>query len=161
MVLYGSAWCCNFNSIKVQLSPGKPEVHARLSEDFNSIKVQLSLMMLLCSSLLVRYFNSIKVQLSPIALGYIISLFPIGFANAKLRNLIEKMSMGNHIFSYVLRQPLFFIVLQQVKDLNEASERVVCRLKLPHRQLFVTRNCRLTFSLSQVFVCPYYNLYYL
>ena len=106
-------------------------------------------------------FNSIKVQLRPIALGYIISLFPIGFANAKLRNLIEKMSMGNHIFSYVLRQPLFFIVLQQVKDLNEASERVVCRLELPHRQLFVTRNCRLTFSLSQVFVCPYYNLFYL
>ena len=112
---------------------------------------------------LLKYsdFNSIKVQLRPIALGYIISLFPIGFANAKLRNLIEKMSMGNHIFSYVLRQPLFFIVLQQVKDLNEASERVVCRLELPHRQLFVTRNCRLTFSLSQVFVCPYYSLSYL
>lgn len=38
------------------------------------------------------------VQLRPIALGYIISLFPIGFAGAKLRNLIEKMSMGNYIF---------------------------------------------------------------
>ena len=109
-----------------------------------------------------RHFNSIKVQLRPpIALGYITSLFPIGFAGAKLRNLIEKMSMGNHIFLGVLRQPLFFMVLQQVKDLNEASERVVCRLELPHRQLFVTRNCRLTFSLSQVFVCPYYNLFYL
>ena len=106
-------------------------------------------------------FNSIKVQLRPIALGYITSLFPIGFAGAKLRNLIEKMSMGNHIFLCVLRQPLFFMVLQQVKDLNEASERVVCRLEQLHRQLFVTRNCRLTFSLSQVFVYPYYNLFYL
>ena len=67
------------------------------------------------------YFNSIKVQLRPpIALRYITSLFPIGFANAKLRNLIEKMSMGNYIFLGVLRQPLFFMVLQQVKDLNEA-----------------------------------------
>ena len=108
-----------------------------------------------------RNFNSIKVQLRPIALGYIISLFPIGFAGVKLRNLIEKMSMGNHIFLCVLRQPLYLLVLQQVKDLNDASERVVCRLEQLHRQLFVTRNCRLTFSLSQVFVCPYYNLFYL
>ena len=53
-------------------------------------------------------FNSIKVQLRPIALGYITSLFPIGFGNAKLRNLIEKMSMGDYIFLCVLRQPLFF-----------------------------------------------------
>ena len=72
------------------------------------------------TSNLFRNFNSIKVQLRPIALGYIISLFPIGFAGAKLRNLIEKMSMGNYIFLGVLRQPLFFMVLQQVKDLNEA-----------------------------------------
>ena len=57
-------------------------------------------------------FNSIKVQLSPIALGYIISLFPIGFAGAKLRNLIEKMSMGNYVFLGVLRQPLYLFVLQ-------------------------------------------------
>ena len=57
-------------------------------------------------------FNSIKVQLRPIALGYIISLFPIGFAGAKLRNLIEKMSMGNYIFLGVLRQPLYLFVLQ-------------------------------------------------
>ena len=82
-------------------------------------------------------FNSIKVQLRPIALGYIISLFPIGFAGAKLRNLIEKMSMGNHIFLCVLRQPLYLLVLQQVKDLNDASERVVCRLEQLHRQLLL------------------------
>ena len=54
-------------------------------------------------------FNSIKVQLKPIVFGYIISLFSIEFANAKLRNLIEKMSMGNYIFLCVLRQPLFFL----------------------------------------------------
>ena len=65
-------------------------------------------------------FNSIKVQLKPIVLGYIISLFTIEFANAKLRNLIGKMSIGNYIFLYVLRQPLFFMVLQQAKDLNDA-----------------------------------------
>ena len=65
-------------------------------------------------------FNSIKVQLKPIVFGYIISLFSIEFANAKLRNLIEKMSMGNYIFLCVLRQPLFFMVLQQVKELNDA-----------------------------------------
>ena len=82
-------------------------------------------------------FNSIKVQLRPIALGYIISLFPIGFAGVKLRNLIEKMSMGNHIFLCVLRQPLYLLVLQQVKDLNDASERVVCRLEQLHRQLLL------------------------
>ena len=52
-------------------------------------------------------FNSIKVQLKPLVFGYITSLFPTGFANAKLRNLIKKMSMGNYIFSCVLRQPLF------------------------------------------------------
>ena len=107
------------------------------------------------------YFNSIKVQLKPIVFEYVISLFPIGFGNAKLRNLIEKMLMGDYIFLCVLRQPLFFMVLQQVKNLNEASERVVCRLEQPHRQLFVTRNCRLTSSLFQVFVCSYYNLFYL
>ena len=65
-------------------------------------------------------FNSIKVQLKPIVFGYIISLFSIEVANAKLRNLIEKMSMGNYIFLCVLRQPLFFMVLQQVKELNDA-----------------------------------------
>lgn len=70
------------------------------------------------------------------------------------------MSTGNHIFLCVLRQPLYLLVLQQVKDLNDASERVVCRLEQPHRQLFVTRNCRLTSSLFQVFVCPYYNQFY-
>ena len=67
-----------------------------------------------------RNFNSIKVQLKPIVFGYIISLFSIEVANAKLRNLIEKMSMGNYIFLCVLRQPLFFMVLQQVKELNDA-----------------------------------------
>ena len=69
--------------------------------------------------------------------------------------------MGNYIFFMRSATTVVFMVLQQVKDLNEASERVACRLEQPHRQLFVTRNCRLTFSLSQVFVCPYYNLFYL
>ena len=36
------------------------------------------------------HFNSIKVQLKPIVFGYVISLFSIGFVNAKLINLIEK-----------------------------------------------------------------------
>ena len=103
------------------------------------------------------YFNSIKVRLKPIVWGYVISLLSIAFANAKLINLIGKMSMGDYIFLCVLRQPLYLLVLQQVKDLNDASKRVVCRLKQPHRQLFVTRNCLLTSSLFQVFVCPYYN----
>ena len=67
-------------------------------------------------------FNSIKVRLKPIVFGYIISLFSIGFTTAKLRNLIEKMSMGDYIFLCVLRQPLYLLVLQQVKDLNDAWE---------------------------------------
>ena len=125
---------------------------------FNSIKVQLRLDLnnFVCSNNEFQFhkgtikteelssmysthanFNSIKVQLRPIALGYIISLFPIGFAGVKLRNLIEKMSMGNHIFLCVLRQPLYLLVLQQVKDLNDASERVVCRLEQLHRQLLL------------------------
>ena len=49
-------------------------------------------------------FNSIKVQLKLIIFGYIISLFSVGLVNAKLRNPIEKMSMGDYIFSCVLRQ---------------------------------------------------------
>ena len=57
-------------------------------------------------------FNSIKVQLSPVVFGYVISLFTIGFDDTKLRNLIEKMSMGNYIFLGVLRQPLYLFVLQ-------------------------------------------------
>ena len=64
-------------------------------------------------------FNSIKVQLSPVVFGYVISLFTIGFDDTKLRNLIEKMSMGNYIFLGVLRQPLYLFVLQYVKDLND------------------------------------------
>ena len=73
-------------------------------------------------SRLQPYFNSIKVRLEPIVFRYIISLFSIGFTTAKLRNLIEKMSMGDYIFLCVLRQPLYLLVLQQVKDLNDAWE---------------------------------------
>ena len=68
------------------------------------------------------YFNSIKVRLKPVVFGYIISLFSIGFKTAKLINLIEKMSMGDYLFLCVLRQPLYLLVLQQVKDLNDAWE---------------------------------------
>ncbi len=128
-----------------------------LLQNFNSIKVRLKLALGLLLLTLVFDFNSIKVRLKPIVWGYIISLFSIGFVNAKLINLIGKMSMGDYIFLCVLRQPLYLLVLQQVKDLNDASKRVVCRLKQPHRQFFVTRNCLLTSSLFQVFVCPYYN----
>ena len=124
---------------------------------FNSIKVRLKLDVSFAHSRRYCYFNSIKVRLKPIVWGYVISLLSIAFANAKLINLIGKMSMGDYIFLCVLRQPLYLLVLQQVKDLNDASKRVVCRLKQPHRQLFVTRNCLLTSSLFQVFVCPYYN----
>ena len=70
----------------------------------------------------IPYFNSIKVRLEPIVFRYIISLFSIGFTTAKLRNLIEKMSMGDYIFLCVLLQPLYLLVLQQVKDLNDALE---------------------------------------
>ena len=73
-----------------------------------------------CSML--RNFNSIKVRLEPIVWGYITSLFSIGFVDAKLINLIERMSMGDYIFLCVLRQPLYLLVLQQVKDLNDAWE---------------------------------------
>ena len=67
-------------------------------------------------------FNSIKVRLEPIVWGYITSLFSIGFVDAKLINLIERMSMRDYIFLCVLRQPLYLLVLQQVKDLNDAWE---------------------------------------
>ena len=91
-----------------------------VQRDFNSIKVQLKLYIRWSALGAWCHFNSIKVQLKPIVFGYIISLFSIEVANAKLRNLIEKMSMGNYIFLCVLRQPLFFMVLQQVKELNDA-----------------------------------------
>ena len=77
----------------------------------------------LCENALpLKYFNSIKVRLEPIVWGYITSLFSIGFVDAKLINIIEKMSMGDYIFLCVLRQPLYLLVLQQVKDLNDAWE---------------------------------------
>ena len=77
--------------------------------DFNSIKVRLKRISDRGSRLVVRHFNSIKVRLKPIVFGYIISLFSIGFTTAKLRNLIEKMSMGDYIFLCVLRQPLIIL----------------------------------------------------
>ncbi len=168
----------NFNSIKVRLKLILVSSIVRMLLNFNSIKVRLKLehfsngyrlglfqfhkgtiktLLALFAILAIPYFNSIKVRLKPIVWGYIISLLSIAFANAKLINLIGKMSMGDYIFLCVLRQPLYLLVLQQVKDLNYASERIVCRLEQPHRQLFVTRNCQLTSSLFQVFVCPYYN----
>ena len=80
---------------------------------FNSIKVQLSpLAETALRGPTLFAFNSIKVQLSPVVFGYVISLFTIGFDDTKLRNLIEKMSMGNYIFLGVLRQPLYLFVLQ-------------------------------------------------
>ena len=122
-----------FNSIKVQLSQWRIWIHASWFGSFNSIKVQLSLINLFLpwdishfqfhkgtikpNTIHVKMnrcpsFNSIKVQLSPVVFGYIISLFTIGFDDTKLRNLIEKMSMGNYIFLGVLRQPLYLFVLQ-------------------------------------------------
>ena len=89
---------------------------------FNSIKVRLELGWCGVEKLLVDDFNSIKVRLEPIVWGYITSLFSIGFVDAKLINIIEKMSMGDYIFLCVLRQPLYLLVLQQVKDLNDAWE---------------------------------------
>ena len=97
----------HFNSIKVQLKPTrKKDVHITVN-NFNSIKVQLKHSGGKIKNVSIHDFNSIKVQLKPLVFGYIISLFSTGFANAKLRNLIKKMSMGNYIFSCVLRQPLF------------------------------------------------------
>ena len=149
----------HFNSIKVRLKQNQPctySLHTQFQFHKGTIKTAMQRSAFLSS----KYFNSIKVRLKPIVWGYIISLLSIAFANAKLINLIGKMSMGDYIFLCVLRQPLYLLVLQQVKDLNDASKRVVCRLKQPHRQLFVTRNCQLTSSLFQEFVCPYYNLFY-
>lgn len=136
-------------------------VSAHVSSYFNYIKVLLKCVSATSPNSFPIYFNSIKVQLKPIIFGYIISLFSIGLVNAKLRNPIEKMSMGDYIFSCVLRQLQNLLVLQQVKDLNEGQERMDYCQEKPHRQLFITKNCRSTFSLSQVFVCPYYNLFYL
>ena len=102
----------NFNSIKVQLRPSDYRLEDLLvAFQFHKGTIKTILMMCLAPLTLLN-FNSIKVQLRPIALGYIISLFPIGFAGAKLRNLIEKMSMGNYVFLGVLRQPLYLFVLQ-------------------------------------------------
>ena len=92
------------------------------NENFNSIKVRLKPTVRRRRLQSMSNFNSIKVRLKPIVFGYIISLFSIGFTTAKLRNLIEKMSMGDYIFLCVLRQPLYLLVLQQVKDLNDAWE---------------------------------------
>ena len=54
-------------------------------------------------------FNSIKVRLNPLFLGNAISLFTSIFKSAKVRFFIEKMSMDNYVFFYVLRQPFIFI----------------------------------------------------
>ena len=86
-----------FNSIKVQLSRSSWTGFSCFCE-FQFHKGTIKPLLSVNESMMILYFNSIKVQLSPIALGYITSLFPIGFAGAKLRNLIEKMSMGNYIF---------------------------------------------------------------
>ena len=74
---------------------------------FHKGTIKTSCVLALCHAL--HYFNSIKVRLKPIVFGYIISLFSIGFTTAKLRNLIEKMSMGDYIFLCVLRQPLIIL----------------------------------------------------
>ena len=109
-----------FQFHKDTIKARKPPSHSNALPNFNSIKVRLKPPYRLVHTPSKCDFNSIKVQLKPIVFGYIISLFSIEFANAKLRNLIEKMSMGNYIFLCVLRQPLFFMVLQQVKELNDA-----------------------------------------
>ena len=93
-----------------------------ISYNFNSIKVRLEQCNPTILDSIFANFNSIKVRLEPIVWGYITSLFSIGFVDAKLINLIEKMSMGDYIFLCVLRQPLYLLVLQQVKDLNDAWE---------------------------------------
>ena len=93
-----------------------------LNANFNSIKVRLELKLFRNGVKSLLDFNSIKVRLEPIVWGYITSLFSIGFVDAKLINIIEKMSMGDYIFLCVLRQPLYLLVLQQVKDLNDAWE---------------------------------------
>ena len=58
--------------------------------NFNSIKVRLKPQRDINSAWSFANFNSIKVRLKPIVWGYVISLFSIGFVNAKLINLIEK-----------------------------------------------------------------------
>ena len=97
-------------------------IELQKQEHFNSIKVRLEPNDNIILHEAILHFNSIKVRLEPIVWGYITSLFSIGFVDAKLINIIEKMSMGDYIFLCVLRQPLYLLVLQQVKDLNDAWE---------------------------------------
>ena len=92
-----AAICENFNSIKVQLKR-KCGLRDFFCFVFQFHKGTIKAGRVCNRSTTSRDFNSIKVQLKPVVFRYIISLFPIGFAGAKLRNLIEKMSMGNYIF---------------------------------------------------------------
>ena len=112
----------NFNSIKVRLEPPADDVPTPPPAEFQFHKGTIRTTCLCENALPLKYFNSIKVRLEPIVWGYITSLFSIGFVDAKLINIIEKMSMGDYIFLCVLRQPLYLLVLQQVKDLNDAWE---------------------------------------
>ncbi len=45
--------------------------------------------------------------------------------------------MGDYIFLCVLRQLVHLLVLQQVKELKYASERIDCQLGKTHRQLLL------------------------
>ena len=79
----------DFNSIKVRLKQfGKHTKRQHLQFQFHkgTIKTLHPRHMVVN----VQDFNSIKVRLKPIVWGYVISLFSIGFVNAKLINLIEK-----------------------------------------------------------------------
>ena len=64
---------------------GTCDIHA-----FQFHKGTIKTMAVECHLSKMIYFNSIKVRLKPIVWGYVISLFSIGFVNAKLINLIEK-----------------------------------------------------------------------
>ena len=110
-----------FNSIKVRLKHADTTPSLSMYQ-FQFHKGTIKSLPSWATSICLSHFNSIKVRLKPIFWGYITSLFSIGFADAKLINLIEKMSMGDCIFLCVLRQPLYLLVLRQVKDLNDAWE---------------------------------------
>ena len=171
----------DFNSIKVRLNRfWWFSLHCKIS-DFNSIKVRLNLIkaaqlaaqerfqfhkgtikpvMFLPLVMTSRDFNSIKVRLNPIVLGNAISLFTSIFKSAKVRFFIEKMSMDNYVFFYVLRQPFIFIGVTTCQRSKWCLEIIGLLFGKTTSTTFIIRNCRLTSFLFQESVCSYYTPFY-
>ena len=128
--------------------------------DFNSIKVRLNQRVKGDKGFLYTHFNSIKVRLNPIVLGNAISLFTSIFKSAKVRFFIEKMSMDNYVFFYVLRQPFIFIGVTTCQRSKWCLEIIGLLFGKTTSTTFIIRNCRLTSFLFQESVCSYYTPFY-